>query len=237
LIVQDAFLTEMGEAAHVVFPAALAAEKDGTFLDGQGKLQPVTRALDAPGEARIDWEIFSDLGQLMGAPFDYTEAEEIRREILQMVPGAFEMPAPGALRHEATTDVAGRYARPSVVADAPSTEYPFELSLYQVLYHSGKMSTRDKGLLEINAKNLLQISSKDAQALGVPDGQRVKVTSPHGSVEVGVEISLDLPTGSCRFPEHFNDPPIKDLLPMRVDPATKAPVFKAGRVKIEKVGA
>ncbi len=237
LIVQDAFLTEMGASAHVVLPAALAAEKDGTFLDGQGKLQPVTRALDPPGEARIDWEIFSELGQLMGAPFDYTEAEEIRRELLQMAPAAFEMPAPGVLSRDATADVASRYARPAVVADAPSKEYPVELSLYQVLYHSGKMSTRDKGLLEISAKNLLQLSSQDAEALGVADGQRVRVTSPHGSVEVGVEISLDLPPGSCRFPEHFNDPPIKDLLSMRADPVTKAPVFKAGRVRIEKVGA
>jgi formate dehydrogenase alpha subunit len=39
----------------------------------------------------------------------------------------------------------------------------------------------------------------------------------------------------CRFPEHFNDPPVKDLLPMRVDPVSKAPAFKAGRVRIEKV--
>ncbi len=237
LVVQDAFLTEMGKSAHVVLPAALAAEKDGTFLDGQGKLQPVTRALDAPGEARIDWEIFSELGRLMGAPFDYTEAEEIRRELVQLAPGAFEMPASGAVRGVATTDVAGRYAQPALVADAPSKEYPFHLSLYQVLYHSGKMSTRDKGLLEISAKKLLQISAKDAEALGAADGQRVRVTSPHGSVEVGIEISHDLPAGSCRFPEHFNDPPIKDLLPMRTDPGTKAPIFKAGRVKIEKVGA
>jgi formate dehydrogenase alpha subunit len=173
----------------------------------------------------------------MGAPYDYTEAEEIRRDLLQMAPGVFEKPTSPALRHDGTTDVSARYARPATAADAPSKEYPFELSLYQVLYHSGKMSTRDKGLLEINAKKLLQMSSKDAETLGVADGQRVKVTSPHGSVEVGIEISLDLSIGSCRFPEHFNDPAVKDLLTMRVDPVTKAPVFKSGRVRIEKAGA
>jgi formate dehydrogenase alpha subunit len=71
----------------------------------------------------------------------------------------------------------------------------------------------------------------------VSEGGRVRITSPHGTVEVGVEVSLDLPAGSCRFPEHFNDPAVKDLLSMRVDPITKAPVFKSGRVRIEKVGA
>ncbi|HET8761060.1 MAG TPA: molybdopterin-dependent oxidoreductase, partial [Nitrospiria bacterium] len=235
LIVQDAFLTEMGEAAHVVLPAALAAEKSGTFLDGQGSLQPVVRALDPPGEARTDWEIFSELGQLLGASFDYTEAEEIRRELLQVAPAAFEMP--GATRPAAglSADVAARYARAAVSSGATNAEYPVELSLYQVLYHSGKMSTRDKGLLEINAKKLLQISLKDAEALGLADNGRVKVSSPLGSVEVGVETNLDLPAGSCRFPEHFNDPAVKDVLPMLVDPVTKSPVFKAGRVKFVKV--
>jgi formate dehydrogenase alpha subunit len=173
----------------------------------------------------------------MGAPFDYTETEEIRRELLQLAPGVFEMPDSSAFRDDAATEAAARYAQPSVTADPPSKDYPVELSLYQVLYHSGKMSTRDKGLLEINAKKLLQISAKDAEALGLSDGGRVKVTSPHGSVEVGAEVSLDLPSGSCRFPEHFNDPAVKDLLSMRVDPVTKAPVFKSGRVRIEKVGA
>ncbi|MFZ5861302.1 MAG: molybdopterin-dependent oxidoreductase [Nitrospirota bacterium] len=236
LIVQDAFLTEMGAAAHVVLPAALAAEKSGTFLDGQGSLQPVVRALDPPGEARIDWEIFSELGQLLGASFDYTEAEEIRRELLQVAPAAFELPGATHPAAGLTADAAARYARPAVAAGPASAESPFELSLYQVLYHSGKMSTRDKGLLEINAKKLLQISPKDAEALGVGNDGRVKVTSPLGSVEVGVEINLDLPAGSCRFPEHFNNPAVKDVLAMAVDPVTKSPVFKAGRVKIVKVG-
>ncbi len=237
LIVQDAFLTEIGACAHVVLPAALAAEKDGTFLDGQGMLQPVVRALDPPGEAREDWAIFSELGQLMGASFDYTGAEEIRRDVLQSAPGAFDLQVPSVPRNDLLADMASRYARPALAADAATAEYPIELSLYQVLYHSGKLSTRDKGLLEISAKHALQISSPDAEALGVSDGGRVRVTSPHGSVEVEVEVSLDLPAGACRFPEHFNDPPVKDLLPMRVDPVTKSPVFKSGRVKIAKVGA
>jgi formate dehydrogenase alpha subunit len=228
----------MGEAAHVVLPAALAAEKSGTFLDGQGSLQPVVRALDPPGEARVDWEIFSELGQLLGASFDYTEAEEIRREVLQVAPAAFEMrgAAGAAITSDLTTDMAARYARPAVASGGTNAEYPVELSLYQVLCHSGKMSTRDKGLLEINAKKVLQISPTDAEALGVGNDGRVKVTSPSGSVEVGVEINLDLPAGSCRFPEHFNDPAVKDVLAMSMDAVTKSPVFKAGRVKIEKVG-
>ena len=234
LVTQDAFLTDTGAMAHVVLPAALAAEKDGTFLDGHGRLQPVVRALDAKGEARPDWAIVTEIAQLMGASLDYTEAGEIRRELLQVAPAVFEAGAV-ALRDGFAGEVASRYAQPAVVAEPSSSGYPFELSLYQVLYHSGKMSTRDKGLLEIDAKNLLQIAAKDGEALGLASGDRAKVSSALGSVEVGVEVNLDLPTGMCRFPEHFNDPPVKDLLPMRVDPVSKAPAFKTGRVRIEKV--
>jgi len=218
----------------VVLPAALAAEKDGTFLDGHGRLQPVVRALDAKGEARPDWAIVAEIAQLMGAPLDYADAGEIRRELLQVAPAVFEAGAV-ALRDGLAGEVASRYAQPAVASEPSDRGYPFELSLYQVLYHSGKMSTRDKGLLEIDAKNLLQIAAKDGEALGLASGDRAKVSSPLGSVEVGVEVNRDLPTGMCRFPEHFNDPPVKDLLPMRVDPVSKAPAFKAGRVRIEKV--
>jgi len=70
LVTQDAFLTDTGAMAHVVLPAALAAEKDGTFLDGHGRLQPVVRALDAKGEARPDWAIVAEIAHLMGAPLD-----------------------------------------------------------------------------------------------------------------------------------------------------------------------
>jgi formate dehydrogenase alpha subunit len=235
LVSQDAFLTDTGAMAHVVLPAALAAEKDGTFLDGHGRLQPVVRALDAKGEARPDWAIITEIAQLMGASLDYTEADEIRRELLQIVPAAFDAGA-AALRDGLAGEVGSRYAQPAVAADAPSSEYPFELSLYQVLYHSGKMSTRDKGLLEIDAKSLLQIAAKDAESLGMVSGDRVRVSSLLGSVEVRIDVNGDLPHGMCRFPEHFNDPAVKDLLPMRVDPVSKAPAFKAGRVKIEKIG-
>src|SRR3990170_2733573 len=234
LVAQDAFLTDTGAMAHVVLPAALAAEKDGTFLDGHGRLQTVVRALDAKGEARPDWAIVAEIAHLMGAPLDYADAGEIRRELLQVAPASFDAGAV-ALRDGLAGEVASRYAQPAVAAEPSSSGYPFELSLYQVLYHSGKMSTRDKGLLEIDAKNLLQIATKDGEALGLASGDRATVSSPLGSVEVGVEVNRDLPTRMCRFPEHFNDQPVKDLLPMRVDPVSKAPAFKAGRVHIEKI--
>jgi len=61
------------------------------------------------------------------------------------------------------------------------------------------------------------------------------VTSAQGSLEMGVKADLSVMPGSCFFPEHFNDPPVKDLMPVEVDSVTGVPYFKFARVKIEPV--
>jgi formate dehydrogenase alpha subunit len=63
LVVQDIFLTETAELAHVVLPAASFAEKDGTFANTERKVQRVRRALPPPGEARDDLSIINMVNQ------------------------------------------------------------------------------------------------------------------------------------------------------------------------------
>jgi formate dehydrogenase alpha subunit len=62
------------------------------------------------------------------------------------------------------------------------------------------------------------------------------MTSPHGSVQLGVRIDPDVLPGCCFYPEHFNEPPVKDLMTVEVDSVTGVPYFKSTGVKIEKVG-
>jgi formate dehydrogenase alpha subunit len=50
-----------------------------------------------------------------------------------------------------------------------------------------------------------------------------------------VEPDISLMPGSCFFPEHFNEPPVKDLIPMEIDPVTGAPYFKSTPVGIAKI--
>jgi predicted molibdopterin-dependent oxidoreductase YjgC len=69
LLVQDIFLTETAELADVVFPAALFAEKDGTFTNTERRVQRVRRAVRPPGEARDDLTIINLVTARMG--FDH----------------------------------------------------------------------------------------------------------------------------------------------------------------------
>jgi len=59
LVVQDIFLTETAEIADVVLPAASFAEKNGTFVNTERKVQRVRRAVPPPGDARDDLSIIN----------------------------------------------------------------------------------------------------------------------------------------------------------------------------------
>ncbi|WP_280487225.1 molybdopterin oxidoreductase family protein [Nocardia farcinica] len=60
LVVQDIFLTETAQLADVVLPAAAWAEKTGTFTNADRTVHLSERAIDPPGQARPDLDIFLD---------------------------------------------------------------------------------------------------------------------------------------------------------------------------------
>jgi ferredoxin-nitrate reductase len=66
LIVSDAFMTETAQLADVVLPAAMWAEKQGTFTNADRTVHLSDQAVDPPGEARSDLEMFVDYAQRMG---------------------------------------------------------------------------------------------------------------------------------------------------------------------------
>lgn len=75
LVVQDIFLTETAELADVVLPAATWGEKTGTFTNTDRTVHLSDKAVEPPGEARSDLDIFLDYARRMdfrdndGAPF------------------------------------------------------------------------------------------------------------------------------------------------------------------------
>lgn len=238
VICQDLFLTETGQLADVVLPACSFSEKEGSFTNFEGTVNPVRAAIDCVGESKADWEIFTELAQAMGHPLAYESAEEIRREISDLLPqfkdnGRPEPRVAHYLSGEFMADLAQRY---TFQIKNPLSDYPFMLILGQILYHSGKLTTRSEGLMKIFNKRLLQMCPADGERLGIADGEMVRVRSPLGVVEVGVELNPMLSEGLCFFPEHFNEPAVKDLIPCESDPVTGVPYFKSGRVAIEKKG-
>ena len=65
VVVQDAFLTETAELADVALPAAIWGEKTGTFTNADRTVHISHKAIEPPGEARSDLDIFIDYARRM----------------------------------------------------------------------------------------------------------------------------------------------------------------------------
>ncbi len=241
LICQDPFLTETAQHAHVVFPACTFAEKDGTVTNQEGMVQFVRPALDPLGESALDWHIMAGLANGMGHSLPYETTQDIQTEIRKLLPGYYNLGQPQPVVADPTTYLRNGYqdsvgARYAVNGHAQGSGRPYGLKLIQLIYHSGKLSTKASGLMDISPNTgALRMSPEECERLGVAEGGRVRVTSDQGSLELSVEADINMLPGTCAFPEHFNDPPVKDLVRVVVDPVTRVPYFKATQVTIEKI--
>ena len=209
----------------------------------EGKVQRIRQTMDPLGESLPDWHIMASIASGLGYPVEYESSQDIQNEIMKLLPGYYNLgqpkkvvPTPDAyLSGGYAAEVGGRYSAMGNGQWAMGGNQ-FGLIMGQLLYHSGKLSTRASGLIKL-APNTgrLRMNAQDLERLELGEGGRVRVTSEKGSLEMGVETDLTLMPGSCFFPEHFNEPPVKDLFSVEVDAMTGVPSFKFARVMIEKV--
>jgi NADH-quinone oxidoreductase subunit G len=87
LVVHGALLSDLAKAADVVLAGASWAEKDASYVNKDGRLQAVARAMAPPGEAQDDWKIFTDVGLALGAAVAYPGSSEIRSELAGVMAG------------------------------------------------------------------------------------------------------------------------------------------------------
>ena len=86
VVVSDLFLTDTAKYADIILPAVSFAEKDGTFVNIEGREQKIKEALKPRGEARPGWRILADLMARLGTPVPYFSARDIYREYSRTLP-------------------------------------------------------------------------------------------------------------------------------------------------------
>ncbi len=124
LVVQDLFLHETAERAHVFLPAAAFAEKEGTFTNSERRVQRVRTVIPPPGQAKPDWWITAELakrvarrlGLDVGRQFDYEGPAAIFDEMARLTPFL------GGLSH-ARLDREGGIQWPCPTPEHPGTRY------------------------------------------------------------------------------------------------------------------
>ncbi|MDO8547200.1 MAG: molybdopterin-dependent oxidoreductase, partial [Nitrospirales bacterium] len=243
LVVQELFLTETAKLADVVLPACSYAEKTGTFTNSEGFVQKVRPGLEPVGDSRPDWDILSALSVTMGYPLEYGDAKEILKEIRAVIPGyrvlgattePAQVDAKTVERYVTTgfaEDLAARYSAET----GPQTGgHRWSLTIGQTLFHSGAMSTRANGLLELQKDGKLIMNPADAQRLGITEGGRARLTSMSGEATVPVTLLGRIPEGTLFFPESFREA-LAGLPGMSLDPVTGVPYCKQLLVSVDKI--
>jgi len=257
LLVQDIFLTETAQLADVVLPATSFAEKDGTFTNTERRVQRVRRAVEPPGEARVDWRIICDLARQLGYDMDYPDASAIEDEIAGLSPiyggihydrieeVGLQWPCPD--RDHPGTPILhkGNFSRGLgkfhpvefiPARELPDDEYPIVLTTGRMLehFHTGSMSRRSAVLDWLVPEGFVEMSIADAEHLGVSNGGKVRMRSRRGQVEVAARVTDRIEAGTVFLAFHFREAPANRLTIAALDPIAKIPELKVCAVSIEK---
>ncbi|MFM7817402.1 MAG: molybdopterin-dependent oxidoreductase [Verrucomicrobiota bacterium] len=89
LIVSDILPTQTTQAAHVLLPGCAHAEKRGTFINAKGRLQKFMKAVEAPGDARPEWEFLHDWVHAVSGRNGFSSIEGLFNQMAREIP-AFE---------------------------------------------------------------------------------------------------------------------------------------------------
>jgi formate dehydrogenase alpha subunit len=259
-IVQDIFLTQTAKFAHVVLPGTSFAEKDGTFTNTERRVLLVRQARKPVGQSRPDWQIICDLSTRLGYPMKYNSAAEIFEELRKLTPSyagmtyerlekaGLQWPCPTE-EHPGTMFLhKDRFTRGKGAfhaldykppAEEPDADYPLFLTTGRsfVHYHSGTMTRVSPSLHRELETGYVEISPTDAKAMKIKDGERVKVSSRRGEIQIKARISRKVDRGVVFIPFHFAEAAANILTNPAHDPVAKIPEFKACAVKVEKLAA
>jgi predicted molibdopterin-dependent oxidoreductase YjgC len=263
LVVQDIFMTQTAELAHVVLPASAGwAESEGTVTNSERRVQRVRRALEPPAGARDDVDIICDLARRLGCDWGNPTAEQVWDECRSLSPmhagmsyarldelGGIQWPCPDE-SHPGTAFLHDRLWK-DPIEGAPATfhavehdppvdqlteEFPIRLTTGRRLdsFNTGVQSNEYTSPLR--KKEALLISPLDGERLGIRDDETVRVSSRRGSVEVPIRFDESLRPGLAFLTPHFPDQVATNVLTIdATDPKSGTAEFKASAIRVDKL--
>lgn len=260
-VVQELFMTETAMLADVILPGRSYAEKEGTFSNTERRVQRVRTAVTVPGNMRLDTDIICDLMRRMGYDQPTLTSAQIFDEMAELTPSFHGMsherldntdgkylqwPCPDK-NHPGTPIMhVGRFSRglglfyPAEyipAAELPDEEYPLMLTTGRILYHytTRAMTGRTPELMEIAGNSYIEINTKDADALGIKNGERVRVVSRRGVITSEAHVSDKTNPGETWMPFHFPDGDCNWLTNAALDKYARIPEYKVCSCRVEKI--
>lgn len=233
LVVQDLFYTETARNAHLLLPAASAFEQTGVFINAERRAQLVRAAVPPPAEARPDWEILTAVARRLGAPWPYREAAQVFAELAMIAPerfagithrrlgetpGGIQWPCPEPAHPGTATLHEGRFETPSGRArleppssapapapgSVPAAEYPLLLLPGRSPeHHNSGSETRRGPVRQLADRDRLWLHPDQAGALGIREGERVRIESARGWIEAEAGFTTGMRPGQILLTDHF----------------------------------
>ncbi len=226
LVVQEIFMTETAKHATVILPAASFLEKEGTFTNGERRIQRVNKVVEPIAGTKSDGQIIVDVMNRMGYQQDDYSAEGMLKEISQIVPffkgvvwdelgdngkqwPVLEGGQDTQLLHiEEFKRGKGKFHyfdfKESKEVERNAKDFPYIITTNRELehYNCGTM-TRRTGNVDILTEDVLLIHPDDATANAIADGEMVCVESPRGKVDIKAKITDEMKSGILSSTFHF----------------------------------
>jgi formate dehydrogenase major subunit len=261
LVVQDLFLTETAFHADVVLPASAFAEKSGTFTNTDRRVQIGNPVLAPPGDARQDLWIIQEIGKRLGLPWNYAGPAEVFAELALTMPSFNNITWERVQREGSVTypvdapDVPGNdiiftngfptaNGRAKIVPanirppdEVPDMDYPMVLSTGRVLehWHTGSMTRRADVLDALEPEAMVFLSPRELHRLDLEPGDKLKLETRRGAIEVKVRADSDVPVGMVFMPFCYAEAAANLLTNPALDPSGKIPEFKFCAARVSPV--
>jgi formate dehydrogenase major subunit len=260
LVVQDIFMTETAFHADVILPASAWPEKDGTVTNTNRQVQMGRQALPLPGNTRHDWWIIQEIARGLGLDWRYSHPRDVFAEMAKAMPSfknitwdrlvresavTYPCPAPDQPGQDIvfadgfpTASGRGRLVPARIVAPAeePDAEYPMVLTTGRQLehWHTGAMTRRAAILDALEPEAVASLAASDLRRLGVAPGERVRVITRRGAIELIARIDGAVPPGMLFIPFCYAEAAANVLTNPQLDPVGKIPEFKFCAARVER---
>ncbi|MDB5682684.1 MAG: formate dehydrogenase subunit alpha [Sphingomonas bacterium] len=254
VVVQDLFLNETANYAHVFLPGSTFLEKDGTFTNAERRIQRVRKVM-SPKNGYADWEIVQLVANAMGLGWRYDHPSEIMDEIARLTPTfkrvSYEtLDSAGSLQWPATDESPegmpvmhiGGFSRGKgkfVVTDYVATDektgprYPLLLTTGRILshYNVGAQTRRTENTAW-HPEDLLELHPHDAENRGIRDGDWVRLASRAGETTLRAKITDRVAPGVVYTTFHHPTTQANVITTDYSDWATNCPEYKVTAVQV-----
>jgi len=254
VVVQDLFLNETANYAHVFLPGSTFLEKDGTFTNAERRIQRVRKVME-PLNGYGDWEIVQLVANAIGLDWSYSHPSEIMDEVAALTPtfatvsydaldrlGSLQWPATEAAPEGTPTMHIDQFVRGKghfVVTDYIPTDektgprFPLLLTTGRILsqYNVGAQTRRTDNIAW-HPEDRLEIHPHDAENRGIRDGDWVSLRSRAGETTLRALITERVAPGVVYTTFHHPATQANVITTDYSDWATNCPEYKVTAVQV-----